>query len=321
MVRKKLVLNACGVKSLGGVKLFVEAFELLVESGSQVTVLYSEDEFYNELKNQSLENESINFIKLTKKRYFHPFLKIITNRNQRQLIESNDAIVHFGNFGFKTKIKSFVLIQNVLPFVQKNLKNIILKYFIKRSIKSSNYIIVQLKHMSEIIQKEFRKKVIEIGEIEKTDIVANNKSGKIVFFGSDVPNKNYQFMVKVLKIVSKNSPVTVINPPEKVNEFNCIYTETQDQTMNVMSENEIYFHASEFETVGLPVYEAQNLGLKVVVPKKSYTEYFIKDNVFLYEFNNVESAVQKIKDAQNLKLKNSKALIYNENWAKILEYI
>ena len=37
MVRKKLVLNACGVKSLGGVKLFVEAFELLVESGAEVT--------------------------------------------------------------------------------------------------------------------------------------------------------------------------------------------------------------------------------------------------------------------------------------------
>ena len=53
MVRKKLVLNACGVKSLGGVKLFVEAFELLVESGAEVIVLYSEEEFYNELKNQS----------------------------------------------------------------------------------------------------------------------------------------------------------------------------------------------------------------------------------------------------------------------------
>ncbi len=321
MVRKKLVLNACGVKSLGGVKLFVEAFELLVESGSEVTVLYSEDEFYNELKNQSLENELINFIKLTKKRYLHPFFKLITNKNQRKLIESNDAIVHFGNFGFKTKNKSFVLLQNVLPFVQKNLKNIILKYFINRSIKSSNYVIVQLQHMKEIIHKEFRDKVIEIGEIEKVDIVANNKSGKIVFFGSDVPNKNYHFMVKVLKIVSKKTHVTVINPLEKIDEFNCIYTETQDQTMNIMSENEIYFHASEFETVGLPIYEAQNLGLKIVVPKKPYSEYFIDDNVFLYEFNNIESAVQKIEEAKNLELKNSKSLIYKENWSKILEYI
>ena len=68
MVRKKLVLNACGVKSLGGVKLFVQAFELLVEAGTEITVLYSENEFYNELKNQSLENQYVTFIKLTNKR-------------------------------------------------------------------------------------------------------------------------------------------------------------------------------------------------------------------------------------------------------------
>ena len=51
MVRKKVVLNACGVKSLGGVKLFVEAFELLSEAETEITVLYSENEFFSELKN------------------------------------------------------------------------------------------------------------------------------------------------------------------------------------------------------------------------------------------------------------------------------
>ena len=140
MVRKKVVLNACGVKSLGGVKLFVEAFELLSEAETEITVLYSENEFFSELKNQSLENQYVTFIKLTNKRFLHPFFYLITNKNQRILIESSDAIVHFGNFGFKTKIKSFVLIQNILPFVSKDLKNMILKIFISRSIKLSNYV-------------------------------------------------------------------------------------------------------------------------------------------------------------------------------------
>ena len=109
MVRKKLVLNACGVKSLGGVKLFVEAFELLVESDNEIIVLYSENEFYNDLKNQSLENKYIEFIQLSNKRILHPFYYLITNGKQRKIIENSDAIIHFGNFGFKTKIKSFVL--------------------------------------------------------------------------------------------------------------------------------------------------------------------------------------------------------------------
>ena len=321
MVRKKLVLNACGVKSLGGVKLFVEAFELLVESGAEVIVLYSEEEFYNELKNQSLENELITFIKLTDKRYLHPFLVLITNTKQRKLIESYDAVIHFGNFGFKTKNKSLVLLQNVLPFVQQNLKNVLLKYFINRSIKFSEYVIVQLKHMNEIIEKKYRDKIIEIGEIEEVIVDASNKSGKIVFFGSDIPNKNYDFMVKALQTISQNSTITVINPPKNIKEFNCVYTETQDQTLSVISENEIYLHASEHETVGLPIYEAQNLGLKIIIPKRPYSDYFKYENVFFYEYKNIDSALQKIEEAKNLKLKHSKALLYNENWSKILEYI
>ena len=321
MVRKKLVLNACGVKSLGGVKLFVEAFELLVESGAEVIVLYSEEEFYNELKNQSLENELITFIKLTDKRYLHPFLVLITNIKQRKLIESYDAVIHFGNFGFKTKNKSLVLLQNVLPFVQQNLKNVLLKYFINRSIKFSEYVIVQLKHMNKIIEKKYRDKIIEIGEIEEVIVDASNKSGKIVFFGSDIPNKNYDFMVKALQTISQDSTITVINPPKNIKEFNCVYTETQDQTLSVISENEIYLHASEHETVGLPIYEAQNLGLKIIIPKRPYSDYFKYENVFFYEYKNIDSALQKIEEAKNLKLKHSKALLYNENWSRILEYI
>ena len=321
MVRKKLVLNACGVKSLGGVKLFVEAFELIVESGAEVIVLYSEEEFYNELKNQSLENELITFIKLTDKRYLHPFLVLITNIKQRKLIESYDAVIHFGNFGFKTKNKSLVLLQNVLPFVQQNLKNVLLKYFINRSIKFSEYVIVQLKHMNKIIEKKYRDKIIEIGEIEEVIVDASNKSGKIVFFGSEIPNKNYDFMVKTLQTISQNYTITVINPPKNIKEFNCVYTETQDQTLSVISENEIYLHASEHETVGLPIYEAQNLGLKIIIPKRPYSDYFKYENVFFYEYKNIDSALQKIEEAKNLKLKHSKALLYNENWSKILEYI
>ena len=321
MVRKKLVLNACGVKSLGGVKLFVEAFELLVEADTDIIVLYSENEFYSELKNQSLENQYVTFIKLTNKRFLHPFLKLITDRSQRKIIESSDAIVHFGNFGFKTKIKSFVLIQNILPFVLKDLKNIILRIFISRSIKSSNYVIVQLRHVSELIGQEYENKIIEIGEIEEVTINAKNKSNNVVFFGSKVSNKNYNFMVSVLKSISTSNNITVINPPKNITEFNCVYTETQDQTLSVMSENEIYFHASEHETVGLPLYEAQNLGLKLIIPDRPYAKYFMSDNVFVYKYNDIESALEKIELANNLKFKKSSALLYNENWSRILSYI
>ena len=127
-------------------------------------------------------------------------------------------------------------------------------------------------------------------------------------------------MVKVLKQYLKKHEITIINPPKNITDFNCVYTETQDQTLSVMSENEIYFHASEHETVGLPLYEAQNLGLKLVIPKRPYSNYFKYENVLIYKYNDIQSALKKLK-SKNLKLKNSKALLYNENWSKILEYI
>ena len=45
--------------------------------------------------------------------------------------------------------------------------------------------------MNELIEKEYKNKIIEIGEIEEVTVNANNKSNKIVLFGSD-------FLIKIL---------------------------------------------------------------------------------------------------------------------------
>ena len=55
MVNKKIVLNVCGVKSLGGLKLFLESFDYFAESGNNLIVLYSELPFYKDLQNQFLD--------------------------------------------------------------------------------------------------------------------------------------------------------------------------------------------------------------------------------------------------------------------------
>ena len=155
-MEKKLVLNACGVKSLGGVKLFVEAFELIVESRTEIIVLYSEDEFFSELKYQSDNDKKIKFIKITNRRYLHPYLHLVLDKNLKNIINESDAIIHFGNFGFKTKTKSFVLIQNLLPFVNSDIKNLILKYYISKSMKYSDHIIVQLSHVCNFLIRSIK---------------------------------------------------------------------------------------------------------------------------------------------------------------------
>ncbi len=321
MVNKKIVLNVCGVKSLGGLKLFLESFDFLVESGNKLTVLYSELPFYKDLQNQFTDSGLVKFIYIKQRRFTHPYLNFFLTADIKNIINSSDAIIHYGNFGFKTKIKSFVLIQNVLPLVKNDLRNRLLRFFILRSSKSSEHILIQLKHLKNYLPTEERKKIIEIGEIVEKSVPLSNTNGGIVCFASEVPNKNFQFILKTLRNISNNNMITIINPSTNIKEFNCVTTSNNEETIKILSENEIYFHASNFETVGLPLYEAQELGLKVVAPSSPYTQYFDKDSTFLYENNNVNDAVEKINTAIKSESKNIHALNYSENWAKVLSKI
>jgi len=319
-VKKKIVLNACGVKSLGGVKLFIEAFEYFSDLNEDIIVLYSESEFYGDLKNQTYENKNVKFIQLTKKRYLHPFLNLLIDKKLKNEINSSSGIIHFGNFGFRTQVKSFVFVQNILPLISRNIKNRILHFFINRSFKNCDNIIVQLGHTAELINKQYTKKIIQIGEIQNTK-VKTSQNNNIVCFGSDIPNKNYKFMLNVLKSLPDKNKITIVNPPNKLKDYKCVFTETHEQTLKVLSLNGIYFHASEFETVGLPLYEAQELGLKIVVPNKPYSKYFLSINTYLYKYKNTEDAISKIYEAgiagEGYILANS----YSENWEKISEKI
>jgi len=321
MVNKKIILNVCGVKSLGGLKLFLESFDFLAESGNKLIVLYSELPFYKDLQNQFINSELVKFIYIKQRRFTHPYLNFFISKDIKNIINSSDAIIHYGNFGFKTKIKSFVLIQNVLPLVKNDLRNRLLRFFIIRSSKFSEHILVQLEHLKNYLPIEEKNKIIEIGEIFPISVPLSNTNGGIVCFASEVPNKNFQFILKTLRNISKNHMVTIINPINNIDEFQSVTTSNNEETMKILSENEIYFHASDFETVGLPLYEAQELGLKVVAPSSPYTQYFDKDSTFLYEKNNVDDAVEKINLAIKSESKNIKAINYSENWAKVLDLI
>tara|TARA_A100001388_G_scaffold230947_1_gene183141 strand:- start:3912 stop:4871 length:960 start_codon:yes stop_codon:yes gene_type:complete len=318
---KKIVLNACGVKSLGGLKLFLEAFDFFSKTDSKILVLYSESEFYKDLNNQFYENPRVKFYKTTNKRYLHPFLNYFLPKSVLEEINNGDAIIHFGNFGFKTLKKSFVLIQNILPLVKKDTRNVILKILMKRSMKFSNYILIQLEHLKQDIDKNFHSKIIQIGETTSSNVQIANKSGKIVLFGSNVENKNFNFMKSVLENLPNKKKITVINPTTGMESFNVVRTETHFETLELISENEIYFHASEYETVGLPLYEAQNLGLKVVAPICSYTQYFSPESIFLYEMNNLKDALKKIEDAKSSDIESIDTLNYSENWKIVLDNI
>ena len=122
-------------------------------------------------------------------------------------------------------MKSFIFIQNILPFISRNLKNRLLLFFINRSFEKAEHIVVQLSHTRGLINDKYKKKILQIGEIKQTKVKAIQKNNNIVCFGSNIPNKNFKFMLDVLTSLPNKQKITIINPPTKLNEFNCVFTE------------------------------------------------------------------------------------------------
>ena len=311
---KSIVLNICGVKSLGGLNVVNSAVNIIDESEYQLIILHN-----NNLTEPIEAKSNIIKIETSLKRYFHPFLNIFLNRRDISTINNSNAIIHFGNFGFKTKNKSYTLIQNLLPLEIKDLKNTILKYFINKSFKQSDYIIYQLDHVAEKINIQFESKLIKIGVIDKIEKDLNTEIGVIGII-SETRNKNSNFMEEVLNRVAVDSP------EYKITKF--ISTENQRSSeKNIVSLREqyprhnIYFHTSFYETVGLPLYEASSAGLFIVAPDNEYMKYFDNTNSIKYKPEDIESAIRCVKDALNPNKKTIQSLNYKEDWNTVLESI
>ena len=307
---KSIVLNICGVKSLGGQVVVQSALNFIEKSNYKIILLHD-----NYLLDDLDINSNVQKIKTSLNRYFHPYLNIFLSKKDMSMINESEAIIHFGNFGFKTKNKSYALIQNLLPLKVKDLKNLILRYFINKSFKDSDHIIYQLDHVAEEIHNQFSNKLIKIGVIEKFANDINSETG-VISIKSLIKNKNSSFMDAVLE------KLKVDNPNLKITKF--ISEENQKKSTLLLEElpnHSIYLHTSHYETVGLPLYEASSAGLFVVAPDSLYMEHFDISNSIKYIPGDIESATTSIKDALDAKKEPFYSLKYIEDWNPVLKSI
>ena len=307
---KKIVINLCGVKSKGGITV-INNF-ISQNKNNTLYVLYDNLDLEQYIKN--FDNKYIDT-----KRIYHLFLNFFLDRQTLEKINSYDYIIHFGNFGFKTKIKSYTLIQNILPLAKpfSSLRNFALSFAYKYSFIISDEIIVQQKHVADMVPIQHKTKII--GSIEIKNVKQNENIGFVTIY-EEIKNKNPKFQKELLReIASKfDEKITVINL-SKNNEiyesnFHVLEDLDRNELMQVFKSNSTYIHTSEFETVGLPIYEALELGLKVVVPNLEYIN-LENENIFKYEFGNYSSAINAIDESiKNLEKVYCEVPIYYENW-------
>ena len=307
---KKIVINLCGVKSKGGITVINNYISQ--NKSNTLYVLYDNSDL-----DKYIENFDSKFIDT--RRIYHLFLNFFLDKQILEKINSYDYIIHFGNFGFKTTIKSYTLIQNILPLVKplSSLRNFALNLAYKYTFKITDEIIVQQKHVADTIPNQYKTKIIGSFEIKK--IKQNENIGFVTIY-EEIKNKNPKFQKELLReIASKfDEKITVINLSTNneiyENNFNVLEDLDRNELMQVFKSHSTYIHTSEFETVGLPIYEALELGLKVVVPNLEYIN-LENENIFKYEFGNYSSAINAIDESiKNLEKIYCDVPIYYENW-------
>ena len=307
---KKIVINLCGVKSKGGITV-INNF-ISQNKSNTLYVLYDNSDLDKYIKN--FDSKFIDT-----KRIYHLFLNFFLDKQTLEKINSYDYIIHFGNFGFKTTIKSYTLIQNILPLVKplSSLRNFTLNLAYKYTFKITDEIIVQQKHVADTIPNQYKTKIIGSFEIKK---IRQSENIGFVTIYEEIKNKNPKFQKELLReIASKfDEKITVINLSSNneiyENNFNVLEDLDRNELMQVFKSHSTYIHTSEFETVGLPIYEALELGLKVVVPNLEYIN-LENENIFKYEFGNYSSAINAIDESiKNLEKVYCDVPIYYENW-------
>ena len=302
---ERIVLNLCGIKSRGGINIAKNFLEK--NNHLDIFILYD-----NESLNKFIENYKKKLISIP--RYLHPFLNLFLSQDTRESINQSDLIIHFGNFGFKSKIKTLTFIQNILPLVSpfSSFRNIFLRLLYIFSFSISDEIIVQQEHVAKHINS---KKTRIIGTLISKKVKQNNEGG-FVLIVDDNKNKNPEFLIKLTnKLIELKHEVTVINTSNFTisNSAKVVESPNHDELLNIFKKNQTYIHASEYETVGLPIYEALNIGLKVVVPEKDYLS-MENPNIFRYKNGNLESAVQACLNSNNKKSDFEEIPVYVENW-------
>ena len=308
----KVVINLCGVKSKGGVTVVKNYLEQ--NKTKNLYVIYDNLEFKKYIEN--FDNQYI-----TTKRIYHPFLNLLLNKEIKEKINAYDYVIHFGNFGFKTNIKSYTLVQNILPLVKpfSSFRNFVLNLLYKYAFKISDKIIVQQKHVEELIPNQYTTKII--GSIEMKTIKQSSNHGFVTIYDEN-KNKNPKFQRELLKEISSkyDEKITIVNlAKNKQNEiyednFTVLENIERDELIQIFKMHSTYIHTSEFETVGLPIYEALESGLKVVVPNLDYLN-LTNENIFKYEFGNYSSAIKACNESiKNLEKVYCDVPIYYENW-------
>ncbi|BBN59004.1 glycosyltransferase [Hydrogenovibrio marinus] len=295
----KFFLNAYNVHTGGGKVLLESLIAVMPENLSVVMLLDTRMEVSNELikENVSIKRVPASILQRLK-------AEIWLKRN----VLSDDLVLNFGNLPplFRLKGKVVVFLQNrflVDKFdysffsLKTKLRLYVEALWLVKKVKNVDEFIVQTLSMKRLLKKRVNESV-KVKEVSFVNVASKgeasaflgNECNKTDFFypASGEPHKNHKLLIEAWCLLSKEGffPSLLLTLErekfkelcawidEKVSEYNLGVKNlgglTHEETYDNYRTSKALIFPSKFESFGLPLLEASQIGLPILAPELDY---------------------------------------------------
>ena len=333
----KIIVNANNIHTGGG-KAILDDFINAAKKSNYNFIFFLDTRY-------KLDSNSKNITFIKENRY----KRIFSTFKIKKIESTTDIIIYFGNIPpvIKHKAKTILLLSNRflldnMPLkgfsffsrFQKFTQKIIFNFFNKNVDK----IIVQSQTMLDLLKKNknlYNKSYIKPfknNENLKNKNKNNNSNNIFIYVASELNFKNHENLVLAWCHLAENQIrpklyLTLNNSYPKmkmienyIKEFNLNITNFGDLNRNELLQlylkSDILIYPSFFESWGIPLLEAKNLGLKIIASELDYVRDIV-DPSETFDPNSPRSIARAVKRILNIEDKKSEII----SASNFIEYI
>lgn len=318
-LKSKIILEASNIYSGGGLVLLKLLLNELSDLKVNADIYLGYNKVINEIKGENYNN--LNIIKTNSKqtllRYFKKRKDVVFLCNLPPLIKNKSSFLVFYNELFFKK-------KNM--FSKSGLKITLQSLWFKLFNKNVDQVLVQSPHIEQLIRDKTNcthvKNIPIYKKFKKS--TSTPKLYDFCYISSAAPHKNHNMLFDALETLLKEGIKTniVVTIPEhqdgllgRVNAINSKYKDAitnvgyidNSEIEHVYSKSRALVFPSTAEAFGMPLIEAHDLGLKVLVSNLPYA-FDVFEEVVTFDPTKKESIAKQMKRFLNGELENTKQI-------------
>lgn len=333
---KRIFISAYNINTGGGKNLLVSLLKSIPID--KEVFLYADSRLKSE-NLKSLTNIKIKYVERSFVSRFLAELKIFSDSRRV------DTVLCFGNlpplFNTKAQVINYLhsryLLDDKMKFnlsFKKRIFNFIEKVWLSTRLKKSHLTYVQTPTMLNLFKEKFGDN-FAVREAAFLDLIrnelcekTNEKTESFIYVASFDDHKNHVNLIKGWKILNKNGyapPLKIVAPTKPPRSLvaealgsNIEFVENlnREHLLRLYKESRCLIHPSYFESFGIVLVEAQQLGLDIIAPELDYVRDLVEPKE-TFDPDSPTSIARSVQRYLNKGYEKVKILTPEEFWSRL----